>query len=178
MGSSDLNLKKSWHPATFKNQERVWKEEQKHKEEQAKIEQMRKELAEERQLQELQRMQEEAGTKKRSNKLDWMYASPNANLNGNANNAMEDYLLGKKNVDDLLRAKQKQELVIFFFLIINLIYLFLMCMCVCVCVFVLVFFSNTYRKLLQLRNKVDLHFPTRMRIQKEIFKPRFVKILY
>ncbi|KAI9485678.1 MAG: N-terminal domain of CBF1 interacting co-repressor CIR-domain-containing protein [Benjaminiella poitrasii] len=113
MGSSDLNLKKSWHPATFKNQERVWKEEQKHKEEQTKIEQMRKELAEERQLQELQRMQEEAGTKKRSNKLDWMYASPNANSGGNANNAMEDYLLGKKNVDDLLRTKQKQEVVKF-----------------------------------------------------------------
>lgn len=63
MGSSDLNLKKSWHPATFKNQERVWKEEQKKKEEDTKIEQMRKELAEERQLQDLQRMQEDAGTK-------------------------------------------------------------------------------------------------------------------
>lgn len=63
MGSSDLNLKKSWHPSTFKNQERVWKEEKKKKEEDAKIEQMRKELAEERQLQDLQRMQEDAGTK-------------------------------------------------------------------------------------------------------------------
>ncbi|KAI8987610.1 N-terminal domain of CBF1 interacting co-repressor CIR-domain-containing protein [Mycotypha africana] len=111
MGSSDLNLKKSWHPATFKNQERVWKEEQKKKEEDRKIEQMRKELAEEKQLQELQRMQEEAGTKKRSNKLDWMYASPNANLSGNANNSMEEFLLGKKNVDDLLRQKQKEQVV-------------------------------------------------------------------
>ncbi|KAI9358097.1 hypothetical protein BD770DRAFT_84337 [Pilaira anomala] len=111
MGSSDLNLKKSWHPATFKNQERVWKEEQKKKEEDSKIEQMRKELAEERQLQDLQRMQEDAGTKQRSNKLDWMYASPNANLNGTADNTMEDFLLGKKNVDDLLRAKQRQEIV-------------------------------------------------------------------
>ncbi|KAI8375659.1 Pre-mRNA splicing factor-domain-containing protein [Choanephora cucurbitarum] len=109
MGSSDLNLKKSWHPATFKNQERVWKEEQKRKEEDRKLDQLKKELAEERQLQDLQRMQEEAGTKKRSNKLDWMYASPNANLNGSANNTMEDYLLGKKNVDDLLRAKQKEQ---------------------------------------------------------------------
>ncbi|KAI8382434.1 Pre-mRNA splicing factor-domain-containing protein [Blakeslea trispora] len=109
MGSSDLNLKKSWHPATFKNQERVWKEEQKRKEEDRKLDQLKKELAEERQLQDLQRMQEEAGTKKRSNKLDWMYASPNANLNGTANNTMEDYLLGKKNVDDLLRAKQKEQ---------------------------------------------------------------------
>lgn len=63
MGSSDLNLKKSWHPATFKNQERVWIQEKKRKEEEAKIEQMRKELAEERQLQDLQRMQEDAGSK-------------------------------------------------------------------------------------------------------------------
>ncbi|KAI8985896.1 Pre-mRNA splicing factor-domain-containing protein [Pilobolus umbonatus] len=109
MGSSDLNLKKSWHPATFKNQERVWKEEQKRKEEDRKIEQMKKELAEERQLQDLQRMQEDAGTKQRSNKLDWMYASPNANLNPTNDNSMEEFLLGKKNVDELLRAKQRKE---------------------------------------------------------------------
>lgn len=63
MGSSDLNLKKSWHPSTFKNQERVWKEEQKRKEEERKLEQLKKELAEERQLQELQQMQEESGAK-------------------------------------------------------------------------------------------------------------------
>ncbi|KAF1796186.1 hypothetical protein FB192DRAFT_1293179 [Mucor lusitanicus] len=111
MGSSDLNLKKSWHPSTFKNQERVWKEEQKRKEEDKRIAEMKKELAEERQLQDLQRMQEDAGTKKRSNKLDWMYASPNANLNGSAENNMEEFLLGKKNVDELLRAKQRQEIV-------------------------------------------------------------------
>ncbi|GAN06015.1 hypothetical protein MAM1_0108c05491 [Mucor ambiguus] len=110
MGSSDLNLKKSWHPSTFKNQERVWKEEQKRKEEDKRIAEMKKELAEERQLQDLQRMQEDAGTKKRSNKLDWMYASPNANLNGSAENNMEEFLLGKKNVDELLRAKQRQEI--------------------------------------------------------------------
>ncbi|CAO3643785.1 unnamed protein product [Mucor hiemalis] len=57
---------------------------------------MRKELAEERQLQDLQRMQEDAGTKKRSNKLDWMYASPNANLNGSADNSMEDFYWEKR----------------------------------------------------------------------------------
>jgi hypothetical protein len=61
MGGGDLNLKKSWHPSTFRNQERVWKEERKHTEEQQKIDQMRKELEEERQVQELQRMQEAAG---------------------------------------------------------------------------------------------------------------------
>jgi hypothetical protein len=40
-----------------------------------------------------------------------MYASPNANLNSSSGNDMEDFLLGKKNVDQLLRAKQKQEVV-------------------------------------------------------------------
>jgi putative NADH-flavin reductase len=49
--------------------------------------------------------------RKRSNKLDWMYASPNANLNGTNDNTMEDFLLGKKNVDELLRAKQREEIV-------------------------------------------------------------------
>lgn len=49
--------------------------------------------------------------RQRSNKLDWMYASPNANLNGAADDTMEDFLLGKKNVDELLRAKQRQEIV-------------------------------------------------------------------
>lgn len=137
MGSSDLNLKKSWHPATFKNQERVWKEEQKKKEEDSKIEQMRKELAEERQLQDLQRMQEDAGTKQRSNKLDWMYASPNANLNGTADNTMEDFLLGKKNVDDLLRAKQRQEIVKYFF--------FLLIFCCCIKLTFFLYIASCYK---------------------------------
>ncbi|KAG2172835.1 hypothetical protein INT43_000185 [Umbelopsis isabellina] len=104
MGGGDLNLKKSWHPSTFKNQERVWKEERKNAEEQAKIDQMRKELEEERQVQELQRMQENAGGKKKADKLDWMYAAPNAS-SGPGGDDMEEYLLGKKSVDNLLRSK-------------------------------------------------------------------------
>ncbi|KAH8553607.1 Pre-mRNA splicing factor-domain-containing protein [Umbelopsis sp. PMI_123] len=104
MGGGDLNLKKSWHPSTFRNQERVWKEERKHAEEQQKIDQMRKELEEERQVQELQRMQEAAGGKKRADKLDWMYAAPNASQAPGGDD-MEEYLLGKKSVDNLLRSK-------------------------------------------------------------------------
>src|SRR6185369_11358611 len=56
-------MKKSWHPLLIKNQERVWKEEQKAAEEQKKLSQLKKELEEERQLQELRRMQEAAGGK-------------------------------------------------------------------------------------------------------------------
>lgn len=40
-----------------------------------------------------------------------MYAGPNANINGSNDNSMEEFLLGKKNVDELLRAKQREEVV-------------------------------------------------------------------
>ncbi|KAI9248308.1 hypothetical protein BDA99DRAFT_233298 [Phascolomyces articulosus] len=115
MGGGDLNLKKSWHPATLKNQERVWKEERKHAEEQRKIEQMKKELMEERQLQELQQLQEQAGQKQRSDRLDWMYASPNQSGGAGNKDEMEQYLLGKKSVDDLIRDKNSKESVSYFF---------------------------------------------------------------
>ncbi|KAI8142865.1 Pre-mRNA splicing factor-domain-containing protein [Fennellomyces sp. T-0311] len=111
MGGGDLNLKKSWHPATLKNQERVWKEERKHSEEQKKIEQMKKELMEERQLQELQQLQEEAGQKKRSDRLDWMYAAPNQGAGKGNKDEMEEYLLGKRSVDHLIRDKNSKETV-------------------------------------------------------------------
>jgi vacuolar-type H+-ATPase subunit C/Vma6 len=44
-----------------------------------------------------------------------MYAGPNANINGSNDNSMEEFLLGKKNVDELLRAKQREEVVSFDF---------------------------------------------------------------
>jgi hypothetical protein len=61
MGGGDLNLKKSFHPLTFRNQEKVWKEEHKAEEEQKKLEQLRKELEEERELQRLHKLQEDQG---------------------------------------------------------------------------------------------------------------------
>ncbi|CAG8743744.1 12180_t:CDS:2, partial [Ambispora leptoticha] len=102
MGGGDLNMKKSWHPLLIKNQERVWKEEQKAAEEQKKLEQLRKEKEEERQLQELRRLQEEAGGKKGIERLEWMYAAgPNQSSSGQAQE-MEEYLLGKKRIDSLI----------------------------------------------------------------------------
>ncbi|KAJ1962827.1 RNA-splicing factor, partial [Dispira parvispora] len=53
MGGGDLNMKKSWHPMTYRNQEKLWKAEQKAAEEQKKLEQLRKEKEEERELQDL-----------------------------------------------------------------------------------------------------------------------------
>ena len=81
-------------------------------EERKKLNQLRKEQEEERQLAELQRLQEQATGKKRVDKLDWMYAAP-SNEGGALGNAkisqsqMEDYLLGKRRVDEVLAAEDK-----------------------------------------------------------------------
>ncbi|KAG0242209.1 RNA-splicing factor [Actinomortierella wolfii] len=104
MGGGDLNLKKSWHPGTFRNQEKVWKQERQAAEEQKKLQQLRKELEEERQIQELQRIQEAAGGKKRQERLDWMYQAPPTGSNKDEA-ALEDYLLGRRRVDDILNKK-------------------------------------------------------------------------
>lgn len=58
------NLKKSWHPSTFKNIERVWKVEQKHENERKKIEQLQAEIREERAREEMQRMAVDSGVLK------------------------------------------------------------------------------------------------------------------
>ncbi|KAF8633037.1 hypothetical protein AX15_001627 [Amanita polypyramis BW_CC] len=109
MGGGDLNMKKSWHPLLLKNQERVWLEEKKALEEKKKLEQLRKEKEEERQLQELQRLQEEQTGKKRTEKLEWMYATPATGMSQNQND-LEDYLLGKKRVDKILTADENAKL--------------------------------------------------------------------
>ncbi|KIM47783.1 hypothetical protein M413DRAFT_439454 [Hebeloma cylindrosporum] len=108
MGGGDLNMKKSWHPLLLKNQERVWLEEKKSLEEKKKLDQLRKEKEEERQLQELQRLQEEQTGKKRTEKLEWMYATPATGSSQNPND-LEDYLLGKKRVDKILTADEKEK---------------------------------------------------------------------
>ncbi|KAJ3540316.1 hypothetical protein NMY22_g4346 [Coprinellus aureogranulatus] len=109
MGGGDLNMKKSWHPLLLKNQERVWLEEKKALEEKKKLDQLRKEKEEERQLQELQRLQEEQTGKKRTDKLEWMYATPASGSAANPND-LEDYLLGKKRVDKILTADEHAKL--------------------------------------------------------------------
>ncbi|KAG2149557.1 Pre-mRNA splicing factor-domain-containing protein [Suillus cothurnatus] len=109
MGGGDLNMKKSWHPLLLKNQERVWLEEKKALEEKKKLDQLRKEKEEERQLQELQRLQEEQTGKRKTEKLEWMYATPATGSNQNAND-LEDYLLGKRRVDKILTADENAQL--------------------------------------------------------------------
>ncbi|CEL57000.1 Pre-mRNA-splicing factor cwf25 OS=Schizosaccharomyces pombe (strain 972 / ATCC 24843) GN=cwf25 PE=1 SV=1 [Rhizoctonia solani AG-1 IB] len=108
MGGGDLNMKKSWHPLLMKNQERVWLEEKKALEEKKKLDQLRKELEEERQLQELQRLQEAQTGKKKVEKLEWMYATP-ATGGGPSANELEEYLLGKKRVDQMLKGDESAK---------------------------------------------------------------------
>ena len=57
-------MKKSWHPSTFANLEKVWKAEHKHETEQKKIAQLQQELKEERAREEMQRTAVEAGAVK------------------------------------------------------------------------------------------------------------------
>ncbi|XP_069807656.1 pre-mRNA-splicing factor CWC25 homolog [Dendropsophus ebraccatus] len=90
MGGGDLNLKKSWHPQTLRNVEKVWKAEQRHEQEQKKIEELQRELREERAREEMQRYAEDTGAvKKKDEKLDWMYQGPGGMVN------REEYLLGR-----------------------------------------------------------------------------------
>ncbi|XP_004859589.1 pre-mRNA-splicing factor CWC25 homolog isoform X2 [Heterocephalus glaber] len=90
MGGGDLNLKKSWHPQTLRNVEKVWKAEQKHEAERKKIEELQRELREERAREEMQRYAEDVGAvKKKEEKLDWMYQGPGGMVN------RDEYLLGR-----------------------------------------------------------------------------------
>ncbi|XP_067310504.1 pre-mRNA-splicing factor CWC25 homolog [Pseudorasbora parva] len=90
MGGGDLNLKKSWHPQTLKNIERVWKAEQKHEAERKKIEELQKELKDERAREEMTRYAQETGAvKKKDDRLDWMYQGPSGQI------SRDEYLLGR-----------------------------------------------------------------------------------
>ncbi|XP_076001931.1 pre-mRNA-splicing factor CWC25 homolog [Genypterus blacodes] len=90
MGGGDLNLKKSWHPQTMKNIERVWKAEQKFEAERKKIEELQKELKDERAREEITRFAEESGSiKKKDDRLDWMYQGPSGQV------SRDEYLLGR-----------------------------------------------------------------------------------
>lgn len=54
MGGGNLNLKKSWHPSTLRNQEKVWKAQQQDESEKKKVEVLRKELQAQREKEEFQ----------------------------------------------------------------------------------------------------------------------------
>ncbi|XP_038223487.1 pre-mRNA-splicing factor CWC25 homolog [Zerene cesonia] len=108
MGGGDLNSKKSWHPNTMKNQERVWKAEQIAAEEKKRILELQQERAQERdrhELNELARKNTSATNNASDNRLDWMYNKPDKQVQ------QEDYLLGKaidKSFDQGDKAEQNE----------------------------------------------------------------------
>lgn len=105
MGLSFLN-KKTWHPGSFANIEKVWIAEQKQRENERKqIENMKK-LKEERQIEELKKLQVEAGLIPSSHlqRLDWMYQGPD--MTSNISTA-EEFLLGKPLKDE--KAEEKRH---------------------------------------------------------------------
>jgi hypothetical protein len=93
MGLSFLN-KKTWHPGSFANIEKVWIAEQKHRELERKHIENIKKLKEERQIEELKKMQVEAGLIPASHlqRLDWIYQAPECTSNITT---AEEFLLGK-----------------------------------------------------------------------------------
>lgn len=64
------NTKKTWHPSTFKNQERVWKAEQAAAEEKKRILELERERAQERDREELNELSK---PKSKDDRLHWMY---------------------------------------------------------------------------------------------------------
>ncbi|XP_053607002.1 pre-mRNA-splicing factor CWC25 homolog [Plodia interpunctella] len=109
MGGGDLNSKKSWHPNTMKNQERVWKAEQAAAQEKKRIQELQREHAEERDRFELNSMIKQnvaSSSGSNDNRLHWMYDKPDRKVQ------QEDYLLGKsidKNYDNA--EKKEQEII-------------------------------------------------------------------
>ncbi|XP_012525450.1 pre-mRNA-splicing factor CWC25 homolog [Monomorium pharaonis] len=91
MGGGDLNLKKSWHPSTMKNMEKVRKAEQQNDQENKRIAELKKEIEIEKDLEDIKKYAIEQGVleKKDDKKLDWMYKGPNQMIN------REEYLLGR-----------------------------------------------------------------------------------
>ncbi|KAL5281233.1 CWC25 family protein [Megaselia abdita] len=104
MGGGDLNLKKSWHPHTIKNQEKVWKAEQAKMSEEKRMRELEKEIRDEKDRDELRKHGQSSGIlpSNKNPKLEWMYKNSAELLN------RDEYLLGKA-VDRNFEELDKQE---------------------------------------------------------------------
>ncbi|XP_050361900.1 pre-mRNA-splicing factor CWC25 homolog [Nymphalis io] len=108
MGGGDLNTKKTWHPSTMKNQERVWKAEQAAAEEKKRIIELERERAQERDREELNALAKQnahSASESNDNRLRWMYDKPDKKVQD------EDYLLGKaidRNFDQAGKSEQNE----------------------------------------------------------------------
>jgi hypothetical protein len=110
MAPGDLNLKKSWHPGLMKNQQKVWEKEQEALAERKKIQERQQEILKEKELAELRELQYAKTGKKVGDRVEWMYDTSGVGDGGAlVTNEAEEYLLGKKRVDDLLLKKPDEE---------------------------------------------------------------------
>lgn len=91
------------------NQRKVWEEEKKALDERKKTDQRIKELKEERAKEEIQAKLEAAGSRKRVDRVDWMYQGPSAGQAGTTEE-MEGYLLGKRRIDGLIKGTDHKKL--------------------------------------------------------------------
>lgn len=112
--SLSQNLKKSWHPQTFKNQKRVWEAEQADNAEKRKLAELQREIQNERNFEDLKRIGQNSGVLAAENskgKLEWMYKESGNSLN------REEYLTGRtidkhfEKQDVAEREKEKASLV-------------------------------------------------------------------
>lgn len=97
------NLKKSWHPQTMKNQERVWKAEQANAAEKRRLHELQQEIQSERNREELKRIGQGSGILATDDdkRLEWMYKGPDR-IN------REDYLTGRQ-IDKHFEKQDQEE---------------------------------------------------------------------
>lgn len=113
----DLNLKKSWHPGLIKNQKKLWEQEQEALNEHLKIKAKNEELKKEKEKQELIKLQYgDSGNmpvevKRELNNLNWMYdnSKNKDNSNNEFNDMDEEFLLGKRKVENMLNGNKYIE---------------------------------------------------------------------
>jgi Pre-mRNA splicing factor/N-terminal domain of CBF1 interacting co-repressor CIR len=103
----NINIKKSWDPTTFQNQQTVWAAENRAREQRNLQDQNQKEIAEERRRQELQRLQDTQGGSPSQERVEWMYSAPPSGTQG-ISAEKEEYLLGRKRVDKLICGKENR----------------------------------------------------------------------
>ena len=94
----NLNMKKSWHPLSRQNLEKMMIESQKKKEEDRKIKELEKEIKLQKQQEEWDELQ---GKKK--DRVDFLYAGHSMGED------KEDYLLGKVTVSELVDKQQQHR---------------------------------------------------------------------
>jgi hypothetical protein len=110
MGSSDLNLKKSWHVGRAANITATAKAEAAAIEERKKTAARLAEIREERKKEEIQKQLAATTGKVVQERVEWMYSGGPSDANGADAAASEAYLLGKRSLSNLLQDQEAKKL--------------------------------------------------------------------